>query len=155
MIANNELALHVINLLGWERIKPDRSETKASLCSSCSAIESTRLFESRCDLSRLKTMSHTCDLCRLLLKALELASDRNWGFVNLRQTGAIIGIESGPVLLSLYTEPGASRTDSLREATTNKRRSNHSGRKSTWLPETIQARQSSPARGDEGMDPCL
>lgn len=111
MIANNEFAFHVINLLGWERVKPDGSESKASLCSSCSAIDSTHPFESTCDLSRLKTTSHTCDLCRLLLKALEDLNYGHSGFINLRQTGGIIGVENGPALLSLYAEPGPTIPD--------------------------------------------
>ncbi|KAH7020515.1 heterokaryon incompatibility protein [Ilyonectria destructans] len=110
MVPNNTFARTVINLLGWERVViPPGNAGKARLCSSCSAIQFTHhLFDSRCDLSMLKTTSQTCDLCRLLSRALENVDHGPFEFVTLSQTSASVSIENGPTLLSLYTEPGTS-----------------------------------------------
>lgn len=51
-------------------------------------------------------MSGTCDLHGLLLKSLDREGYTPPRVFTLRQDGAIVGIENGPNLLSIYVEPG-------------------------------------------------
>ena len=64
------------------------------------------MFDPTCDLGSLKSLSLSCDLCRLLFEALEQEAIKPPGTITLRQNGAIIAVENGPNLLSIYVEPG-------------------------------------------------
>jgi hypothetical protein len=56
------------------------------------------------DLSLLE--HYNCDLCKLLFKALEKKNIKPPGIVKLHQNGAVVGVENGSNLLSIYVEPG-------------------------------------------------
>ncbi len=79
---------------------------QASLCPSCSAIDSTSLFGRECDLSKLQLTSPTCDLCQMLFEALDRVGIKPPSVVALRQNGAVVGVEDGLDLLSIYVKPG-------------------------------------------------
>jgi hypothetical protein len=91
----------------WDRVKPDLNDTPVSLCSSCSSVNLIQLlFNPECDLLTLRTISDTCDLHRLLLRSLEREGYIPPRAFTLRQDGALVGIENGPNLLSIYVELG-------------------------------------------------
>jgi hypothetical protein len=91
----------------WDRVKPDLNDAPVALCSSCSSIDSIQLlFDPECDLSTLRMISDTCDLHGLLLRSLEREGYIPPRVFTLRQDGALVGIENGPNLLSIYVEPG-------------------------------------------------
>ncbi len=80
---------------------------EALLCSSCSnAADVARLFDAECNLKRLERTSQGCDLCHLLFAALCRAGKGSFKEVILRQDGAVVGIEGGVDLLSIYAKPG-------------------------------------------------
>ncbi|RDW58909.1 hypothetical protein BP6252_13385 [Coleophoma cylindrospora] len=106
-VPNTEFATEFINLIGWDRLKPAPGPPAKLLCSSCSFIESTRLFESTCDLSTLQLKSRTCPLCKLLFDALVMVEIKLPRSVELRHEGATVGVKDGPDLLSIYAEPGS------------------------------------------------
>ncbi|KAF2972322.1 hypothetical protein GQX73_g1231 [Xylaria multiplex] len=58
-----------------------------------------------CDLSELESSSRACGLCRLLLDSLYRHGERPPKTVPLRCDGAVVGIENGPNLLSIYVDP--------------------------------------------------
>jgi hypothetical protein len=74
------------------------------LCPRCRAVDSTQLFDPECDLSSLQPQA--CDLCFLLFRALDVVGIVPPRVITLRQKGAIVGVENGPDLLSIYVEPG-------------------------------------------------
>jgi hypothetical protein len=88
-------------MLKWNGAKPGRTKSKEILCSRCEAIDSTQLFHAECDLSSLNWSS--CNLCALLFRALE--EGKVTDVVTLRQNNAVVGVEGGPNLLSIYVEP--------------------------------------------------
>ncbi|KAI0117673.1 hypothetical protein GGR51DRAFT_545666 [Nemania sp. FL0031] len=100
-IPDNQFAAHFFKLIDWDQIKPK----DAALCSQCKTICSSQLFLSKCDLFELQLSSRTCHLCRLLLDSLYQHDERPPQVVSLHQNGAVIGIEGGPKLLSIYVNP--------------------------------------------------
>lgn len=98
---DNDFATAFFKLVKWDQVKPSQ---KGHLCHRCKLVNSTQIFDSVCDLSRLKPQ--TCDLCKLLIKALIKENISSSGEVRLRQNGAVVGVENGSNLLSIYVEPG-------------------------------------------------
>ncbi|KAI0868529.1 hypothetical protein GGS24DRAFT_494486 [Hypoxylon argillaceum] len=88
-------------LISWDRIK----HKDVALCSKCEKIDPNHLFLSKCNLSELELSSQACELCRLLLDSLYHYGNRPTKTVSLRQNGAVVGIEDGPNLLSIYVDP--------------------------------------------------
>ncbi|KAK8092472.1 uncharacterized protein PG998_014957 [Apiospora kogelbergensis] len=112
--SDNTFALQFLNKVGWDRLKPAKPEGALSLCSSCRAITTTRLFEQACDLYVIQERSDFCELCSLLLHAVRQTGLRLPRWVALRQSDGNIGIKGGPNLLSLYSEPGEASTKTHR-----------------------------------------
>lgn len=106
-IPDNDFATDLFRLIEWEKVFPDGSGINLSLCSKCNAIDGTRLFDSKCDVMRLQQNSQACHLCELLFKALDKVNIKPPRAITLRQNGAVIGVEAGPNLLSVYVEPRA------------------------------------------------
>ncbi|KAF2107047.1 hypothetical protein BDV96DRAFT_506859 [Lophiotrema nucula] len=102
-IPDNEFAAHFFDLIGWDCAKPP--ERHVLLCSNCSSRKSAMLFDTVCDLSRLKAQSHGCDMCALLQEALARKGIKAPRVVELRQNAANVGLKNGPNLLSIYSEP--------------------------------------------------
>ncbi|KAI8632601.1 hypothetical protein F5Y19DRAFT_491226 [Xylariaceae sp. FL1651] len=106
---DNVFASDLFDLIKWDRVKPDQQETRPTLCQNCSQncrqADSTRIFSTKCFLSQLKLTSRTCDLCRLLQGVLKTHGHTSADVISLRQNGAVVGIEGGPDLLSIYYEP--------------------------------------------------
>jgi len=107
---DNIFAARLFKSIEWDQVKPDLEQIPTLLCPNCSSIDSIeRLFHPKCYLLTLQTLSKTCRLHELLKKSLlEREGYTPPGNFTLRQDGAIIGIEDGPNLLSIYAEPGQS-----------------------------------------------
>jgi hypothetical protein len=93
-------------MLGWDKVKPSPGTAILLLCSDCKQVDSTQLFDSTCDLSKLKYSSENCVLCGLLQDTLVRRGYKAPNIVTLRQNGAVVSVENGPDLLSIYVDPG-------------------------------------------------
>ncbi|KAH8201080.1 hypothetical protein TruAng_004776 [Truncatella angustata] len=106
---DDDFARSFFEKVGWDRVKPEDHAGSPKLCSHCSTIDSSaELLPRDCDLSELQSSSFTCELCELLLDRLREAGVQPPRRITLRHTGAHIGIEGGPDLLSIYADPGSS-----------------------------------------------
>ncbi|KAK8079700.1 hypothetical protein PG997_007518 [Apiospora hydei] len=103
---DNKLASDFLSKVGWDRVKPVEPGNTPLLCSSCHAIKPSRLFERNCDLYAVQSKSEFCDLCSMLWHAVLETGARMPRWVIFQQDDGLIRIENGPVLLSLYSEPG-------------------------------------------------
>ncbi|RYP27078.1 hypothetical protein DL768_011347 [Monosporascus sp. mg162] len=107
-IPDNEFAARFLSSVGWDKVKPEQQTIISSLCPSCSAIDSTPVFNGEYIVADLELMSHRCDLCNLLFGTLD-----NTGIpqpprvITLSQDGGTVGVKHGPKLLSIYVEPGS------------------------------------------------
>lgn len=109
-VPNNRLATEFIKSIGWDQVKPNQSAESPSLCEH-GHTGKARIFACVCDTSELRSCSQRCALCKMLLEALETVYCNPKRFpsrVILRQNGLSVGIEDGPDLLSVYSEPGMS-----------------------------------------------
>lgn len=93
-------------MVKWDSVKPQENLVPSSLCSRCEAIGSTILFDSEIDITVLQTRSQICHICKLLFETLPQRNLENPKVIKLRQDGAVVGVEDGPDLLSIYTAPG-------------------------------------------------
>ena len=105
---NNDFAAHLFTLLDWDRVVADIEPITGGPCRQCELLESARLFEMRCDISKLQNRATetACPVCGLLLEALESRGFKSPQTVILRQNQGVLGIENGPDLLSIYMRPG-------------------------------------------------
>ncbi|KAI2462981.1 hypothetical protein F4781DRAFT_426743 [Annulohypoxylon bovei var. microspora] len=99
---DNDFAIRFLNLIGWKNVKPDNQLSISSLCTNCDAIDSNRLFSGECNVADLELMSHSCDLCHLLFKALDNIGIGPPRKITLNQNGAVVSVKGGPKLLSIY-----------------------------------------------------
>lgn len=104
-VPDNEFAGRFFKSVGWNEVKPEES-TVSSLCTSCRAIDSTRLFNYECNVEELELTSHSCDLCRLFFSALENIDIRPPRVITPKQDGITVSVKDGPRLLSIYMTPG-------------------------------------------------
>ncbi|XXH02380.1 hypothetical protein Hte_008755 [Hypoxylon texense] len=102
---DNEFAAHVLKLVGWDKVKPEQPTTVLSLCSNCSSIDSALMFNGEYSVADIELMSHGCDLCGLLFRALDGANIRPPRVVTINQDGATVRVKDGPKLLSIYADP--------------------------------------------------
>lgn len=107
---NDLVASRVLHLLRWDEVKPQQAAVPCFLCRSCQAIQSPYLFrDTNCNVSELKSRAPSCDLCRMLLEALQRQGWASLEFADLEQDGAVVRLKKGPELLSVYGAPGTSR----------------------------------------------
>ncbi|KPM37809.1 hypothetical protein AK830_g8766 [Neonectria ditissima] len=99
---DSKFATAFLKLVEWDRVKPRQTEVGTNLCLDCSNSKTVRLLESGHIPSKLQP---TCDLCRMLMNVLDRVGIKPSTGVKLRQAGAMIGIEGGPDLLSIYCQP--------------------------------------------------
>lgn len=64
------------------------------------------MFDSEYDISYLKLMSETCNLCNLFSKSLASTGTNPLDITTLRRDGVTVSVKDGPKLLSIYTDPG-------------------------------------------------
>ncbi|KAI1761141.1 hypothetical protein GGR53DRAFT_522602 [Hypoxylon sp. FL1150] len=106
-VPDNEFAISFFNSPEWDKVKPEQPTAVQKLCESCSAINSTDIFNGEYNLIKLQLISRRCSLCSLLFRALESAGIEPPRVVTLKQDGATVKVEDGPKLLSIYSEPGS------------------------------------------------
>ncbi|RYP78241.1 hypothetical protein DL771_000718 [Monosporascus sp. 5C6A] len=105
---DNEFAARFLSSVGWDRVRPEQQTDISSLCPSCSAIDSTPVFNGEYNVADLELMSYSCDLCNLLFKTLDnTGTPKSPRVITLSQDGGTVGIKHGPKLLSIYVEPGS------------------------------------------------
>ncbi|OHX00718.1 heterokaryon incompatibility protein [Colletotrichum incanum] len=102
-LPDNTFASQVFEHISWYQVKPLSTKEDNIVCEDCRTMTSTTLFESE---RHTATMRQSCKVCVLLLDALRTAGVTSSGVVRLRQTSTTVGLENGPNLLSIYTEPG-------------------------------------------------
>ncbi|KAK1637532.1 hypothetical protein BDP81DRAFT_460224 [Colletotrichum phormii] len=100
--ADNLFASQVLSKIDWGGMGPLFTGKKI-FCAKCSAVSSQALFPHE---FRPSDAQLHCDLCSILLGALERVYAVVPELVRLRQNHTIVGVEDGPNLLSIYVEPG-------------------------------------------------
>ncbi|KAH8659799.1 hypothetical protein BX600DRAFT_522405 [Xylariales sp. PMI_506] len=113
-VSDNHFATDLFKYLDWNTVKPDPDTMNSpSLCTNCSTVDLTCIFDADCDLSILKKRSLTCSLCRMLLDALVRENIKPPNLVQLSQSAGSVRIVDGPRLLSLYVDPNTESTGNV------------------------------------------